>query len=281
MDTMRVALVQINSRHDKEANLRRAEELIDEAAATGARLVALPEYVNYLGPRDGHEEVAETVPGPITERFGAKAGQHGIYLLGGSFHERSNTPGKYYNTSVLFGPNGDILASYRKIHLFDIDLTGNVSANESGSILPGDEIVTATVDGHKVGLSICYDLRFPELYRLLALQGAEILFVPAAFTMYTGKDHWHTLLKARAIENQAYVIAPGQVGAHEPNDQRCYGHSLVVDPWGVVLADAPNKEGVVTAELDFEELRKIRRQLPSLANRRPSAYREREVVPAD
>jgi predicted amidohydrolase len=182
---------------------------------------------------------------------------------------------------VLFGPNGDILASYRKIHLFDIDLTGNVSANESESILPGDELVTAVVDGHKAGLSICYDLRFPELYRLLALRGAEILFVPAAFTMYTGKDHWHTLLKARAIENQAYVIAPGQVGAHEPNDSRCYGHSLVVDPWGVVLADAPNKEGIVTAELDFEELHKIRRQLPSLANRRPSAYREREAVPAD
>ncbi|HLT20701.1 MAG TPA: carbon-nitrogen hydrolase family protein [Thermomicrobiales bacterium] len=281
MDTMRVALVQINSRHDKEANIRRAEELIDQAAATGARLVALPEYVNFLGPREQHEEIAETIPGPITERFSAKAKEHGIYLLGGSIHERTGTPGKFYNTSVLYGPDGEMLARYRKIHLFDIDLTGNVSANESATILPGEEIVTAEVDGHTVGLSICYDLRFPELYRLLALEGAEILFVPAAFTMFTGKDHWHTLLRARAIENQAFVLAPGQFGAHEPNDQRCYGHSLIVDPWGTVLADAPDKECVVTAELDFEHLRKIRTQLPSLANRRPSAYLSREAVVAD
>jgi predicted amidohydrolase len=281
MDTLRVALVQINSRHNKEENIRRAEELIDQAAATGARIVALPEYVNYLGGRDGQDEAAETIPGPITERFSAKASEHGIYLLGGSIHERTSTPGKYYNTSVLYGPGGDILAKYRKIHLFDIELTGNVSANESETILPGNEIVTATIDGHKAGLTICYDLRFPELYRLLALDGAEILFVPAAFTMFTGKDHWHTLLKARAIENQAFVIAPGQVGAHEPNDARCYGHSLVVDPWGTVLADSPDKEGVVTADLDFEYLRKLRKQLPSLANRQPEAYREREAVLAD
>ncbi len=281
MDTLRVALVQINSRHDKAANIRRAEELIDEAAATGARVIAMPEYVNYLGPRDGHEEAAETVPGPITERFAAKAREHGVYILGGSIHERSGTPGKYYNTSVLLDPNGEIIAKYRKIHLFDIDLTGNVSANESETILPGDEIVTAEIDGHTVGLSICYDLRFPELYRLLALRGAEVLFVPAAFTMFTGKDHWHTLLKARAIENQAFVVAPGQMGAHEPNDSRCYGHSLAVDPWGTVLADSPDKEGVVTADLDFEYLAKLRKQLPSLANRQPNAYREREAILAD
>lgn len=281
MDTMRVALVQINSRHDKEANIRRAEELIDQAAATGARVVALPEYVDFLGPREQHDEIAESVPGPITERFAAKAKEHSIYVLGGSMHERTGTPGKFYNTSVLIDPTGEIIAKYRKIHLFDIDLSGNVSANESATILPGDEIVTAEIDGHTVGLTICYDLRFPELYRLLALRGAEILFVPAAFTMFTGKDHWHTLLKARAIENQAFVLAPGQFGAHEPNDARCYGHSLVVDPWGTVLADSPDKEGVVTADLDFEYLEKLRTQLPSLANRQPDAYREREAVLAD
>ena len=278
MNVTRVACVQINSREDKEANYQRAEELIDQAAAAGARVIALPEYVNYLGPRDGHEQIAETIPGPFTERFGAKAREHGVYLLGGSIHERSATPGMFYNTSVLFDPTGEIIATYRKIHLFDIDLTGNVSANESSTILPGNEIVTAEIDGHTAGLSICYDLRFPELYRLLTLDGAEMLFVPAAFTMYTGKDHWHTLLKARAIENQAFVIAPGQIGSHEPNDQRCYGHSLIVDPWGVVLADAPNKEGVVTADLDFDELQKIRTQLPSLANRRPSAYQEQREL---
>lgn len=275
---LRAAVVQINTQHDKEANLNRAEQLIDGAAGQGAQLIALPEYVTFLGPKDQHAEVAESIPGPTTERLASKARQHGVYLLGGSIHERSSEPGKFYNTSVLFGPTGDILARYRKIHLFDIDITDNVSANESATILPGDEIVTASIDGHVSGLSICYDLRFPELYRLLALQGAEILFVPAAFTMFTGKDHWHTLLQARAIENQAYVIAPGQVGKHQPKNSQCYGHSLIIDPWGTVIAQAPNTEGVVVADLDFDYLHKVRRELPSLANRRPAAYRERTAV---
>lgn len=277
-DRLRVGVVQINSRDDKEANIRRAEELIDEAAGWGARLVALPEYVNYLGEREEHERIAETIPGPITERFASKAQEHDVYLLGGSIHERTDQPGKFYNTSVLFGPNGDMLAKYRKIHLFDIDITGNVSANESATILPGEDVVTAEVDGHKVGLSICYDLRFPELYRMLAVEGAEILFVPAAFTMFTGKDHWHTLLKARAIENQTFVVAPAQVGPHGKDNSQCYGHSLIVDPWGVVLADAANGEGVAVADLDFDVLRKWRAQVPSLANRRPAAYRQKEPV---
>ncbi|HEU5424866.1 MAG TPA: carbon-nitrogen hydrolase family protein [Nitrolancea sp.] len=276
-DVMRVGLVQINTQADKEANLAKAERLIDEAAGNGARLVALPEYVAYLGPKEAHEAVAEPIPGPTTARFAAKARQHGIYLLGGSIHERSDVPGKYYNTSVFYGPDGAMLATYRKIHLFDIDLTGNVSANESATILPGEDVVTAEAGGHTLGLTICYDLRFPELYRLLALAGAEVLCVPAAFTLYTGKDHWHALLRARAIENQCYVIAPAQIGPHEPH-ARCYGHSLVVDPWGTVIADAPDREGVVTAELDFAYLRQLRAQLPSLANRRPAAYRAREAV---
>lgn len=274
-DTMRVGLVQINTRDDKDANLRRAEELVDAAVARGARFVVMPEYVSFLGPKEQHEEIAEPIPGPTTERFAAKAREHGIYLLGGSIHEQSDTPGMYYNTSVMFDPSGEIIATYRKIHLFDIDLTGNVTANESSTILPGDEIVTADVDGHTVGLSICYDLRFPELYRQLALEGAEILLVPAAFTMFTGKDHWHVLLRARAIENQTYVLAPGQFGAHEPNNSQCYGHSIIIDPWGTVIAESSDSEGVVVADLDFALLRKIRKQLPSLANRRPSAYRER------
>ena len=277
---MRVGLVQINTQADKEANLRRAEELIDEAVARGARFVILPEYVSFLGPREQHEEVAESIPGPTTERFAAKARQHGIWLHCGSFHERSDTPGMYYNTSVVLDPSGEIIGKYRKIHLFDIDLTGNVTANESSTILPGDEVVTVDIDGHTVGLSICYDLRFPELYRLLALAGAEVLLVPAAFTMFTGKDHWHVLLRARAIENQTWVLAPGQFGPHEPNAQ-CYGHSVVIDPWGTVVADAPNGEGIVVADLDFDALRKIRAQLPSLANRRPAAYREPAAVAGD
>ena len=275
MDTLRVGLTQINTRDDKDANLRRAEELVDAAVERGARFVVMPEYVSFLGPKEQHQDIAEPIPGPTTDRFAAKARQHGIFLLGGSIHEQSDTPGMYYNTSVMFDPSGEIIATYRKIHLFDIDLTGNVTANESSTILPGDEIVTADVDGHTVGLSICYDLRFPELYRQLALDGAEILLVPAAFTMFTGKDHWHVLLRARAIENQTYVLAPGQYGAHEPNNSQCYGHSIVIDPWGTVIAESSDSEGVVVADLDFEYLRKIRKQLPSLANRRPSAYRER------
>ena len=278
MENLRVAVIQMNTRHDKEANLRRAETLIDEAASAGAQLVALPEYVSFLGPKEEHASVAESIPGPTTERFAARARAHGIFLLGGSIHESSDHPDRFYNTSVLFGPNGGILAKYRKIHLFDIDITDNVSANESATILPGEDIVTADIAGHVAGLSICYDLRFPELYRLLALAGAEMLFVPAAFTMFTGKDHWEVLLRARAIENQAYVIAPGQVGKHEPGDAQCYGNSMIIDPWGTVIARSSDREGVISADLDFAYLRRIRKQLPSLANRRPAAYRERETV---
>jgi predicted amidohydrolase len=275
-DLLRVGLVQMNSRSDKEANLATAERLIDEAAERGAKLVGLPEYVSYLGAKDQHEANAESIPGPTTERFAARARQHGIYLLGGSILERSDTPGKYFNTSTFFSPDGELQAIYRKIHLFDIDITGNVSANESATIMPGERPVTVRMDGHTVGLSICYDLRFPELYRLLALDGAEVLFVPAAFTQFTGKDHWHVLLRARAIENQCYVLAPAQIGPHEPNAQ-CYGHALVADPWGTVTADAPNHEGVVIADLDFAYLRQVRTQLPSLANRRPAAYEVEKV----
>lgn len=278
-ESYRVGLVQMNTRSDKQANLETAERLIDEAAAKGARFVALPEYVSFLGKADDINAVAETIPGPTTERFAAKARQHGIYLLGGSIHERSDVPGKAYNTAVFYGPDGSMLDTYRKIHLFDIDISGNVSANESQRIAPGDTIVTVEADGHVFGLSICYDLRFPELYRLLALEGADILLVPAAFTMFTGKDHWHALLRSRAIENQAFVLAPAQIGPHDPNAQ-CYGHSVIIDPWGIVIAQAPDIEGVVVADLNFDELRRIRRQLPSLANRRPETYRSRLAVDA-
>jgi predicted amidohydrolase len=264
----------MNTRSDKKDNLARAEQLIDEAADRGARFVALPEYVSYLGKTENIEDIAESIPGPTTDRFAAKARQHGIYLLGGSIQERSDIPGKAYNTAVFYGPDGNILDTYRKIHLFDIDISGNVSANESARIAPGDQVVTVEADGHVFGLSICYDLRFPELYRLLALEGADILLVPAAFTMFTGKDHWHALLRARAIENQAFILAPAQIGSHDPNAQ-CYGHTLIIDPWGIVVAQAPDTEGVVVADLNFDELRRIRKQLPSLANRRPETYRSR------
>jgi len=270
-DTLRIGLVQMNSRSDKAENLAVAEQLVTEAAQQGAELVALPEYVNFLGPRELHDANAEPIPGPTTERFAALARRLGIYLLGGSILERSEIPGKFYNTSVLYGPDGSILAIYRKIHLFDVDLTGNVTSNESATILPGDRIVTAEVAGHTVGLTICYDLRFPELYRLLALAGAELILVPAAFTLYTGKDHWHVLLRARAIENQCYVAAPAQIGPHDPG-QQCYGHALVADPWGTVIAEAANRAATVATPPAFAYLREVRKQRPSMANRRPEVY---------
>jgi deaminated glutathione amidase len=275
-DRLRVALVQLNAGSDKNANLARIERYVGEAADAGARLVALPEYVTYLGPKEGFAEAAEPIPGPTTERFSRLARKHGIYLLGGSIHEQSGEPDKYFNTSTLFDPYGELIAAYRKIHLFDVRIGDNVVAAESERIVAGEEPVTAEVDGHRVGFSICYDLRFPELYRSLAVAGAEILFVPAAFTLYTGKDHWHLLLRARAVENQCFVLAPDQIGPHEPN-ARSYGHSLVVDPWGTVLADAPDREAVVVADLDFADLRRVREEVPSLANRRPAAY-ERQAV---
>jgi predicted amidohydrolase len=275
-DRLRVALIQLNSGSDKDANLAKIDRFVGEAADAGARLVALPEYVTYLGPKEGFAAVAEPIPGPTTERFSSLARQHGIYLLGGSIHEQTGSPDKYFNTSTLFDPNGELIALYRKIHLFDVQIGDNVVAAESERIVGGEEVVTAEVDGHTVGFSICYDLRFPELYRALAVSGAEILFVPAAFTLYTGKDHWHLLLRARAVENQCFVLAPAQVGPHEPN-ARCYGHALVVDPWGTVLADAPDREAVIAADLDFADLRRVREEVPSLANRRPAAY-ERQAV---
>jgi deaminated glutathione amidase len=266
-DTMRVGLCQINSRANKEANLVRAEQLIDEAAGLGARLVALPEYVDYQGPKEHKHEIAEPVPGPISERFAAKAREHNIYLLGGSFNQTSEVPGKCYNTSLLFDPTGTNIATYRKMHLFD----SQVSGNESDYVLPGNETVTVAIDGHTFGIAIAYDYRFPELFRMLALAGAEAILVPSANTVVTGKDHWHVMLRARAIENQLFILAPAQVGFHEP-DALSYGHSLAVHPWGTCLVDAPDKECVVTVDIDFDDVDDARTRVPSLANRRADAY---------
>lgn len=280
---MRVAVLQINSQADKDKNIQVALELLERAAAGGADLAVLPEYTDFLGPRETALASAEPIPGPTSNRFAAKARELGIWILTGSQREQSADPEHSYNTSLLFDRSGAMVARYRKIHLFDVEITGNVSAQESAAVAPGTEIVTAEIEGHRAGLSICYDLRFPELYRALALDGAEILFVPAAFTMFTGKDHWEILLRARAIENQCFVIAAGQTGKHEP-DAVCYGRSMVIDPWGTVLATAPDGVGLVFADLDFAQLRRIREQVPSLANRRPAVYEahhQREAVLAD
>ena len=263
---MRVAVCQLNARDDRKANLAAARDLLDRAAAAGADLAVLPEYVDYLGPAAGLPE-PEPVGGEFTSFFADAARELGMWVLAGSFHE-AGPSGRTYNTSLVFDRAGAPAAVYRKIHLYDVEIPGRVSYHESRGVAPGDGTTVVDVDGVPVGLSICYDLRFPELYRRLAVEGgARVLVVPAAFMMHTGRDHWEVLLRARAIENQCYVLAAAQIGDHEPG-LTCYGRSMVVDPWGTVVAQAPDEVGVTVADLDLARLDRIRLELPSLANRR-------------
>jgi deaminated glutathione amidase len=271
---VRVAAVQLNSRDDKAANIAAAETLIGRAAEGGARLVVLPELWTYLGPEAGNAANAEPIPGPTTELLAALARQHQITLHGGSFLEAAPEAGdgRCYNTAVLLDAQGQLVVKYRKIHLFDADpLPGAAPYRESATVAPGSDVATATVDGLRLGLATCYDLRFPELFRALAQRGAEVLTLPAAFTLETGRDHWEVLVRARAIENGCFVIAPDQWGAHPPVRVK-FGHSLIVDPWGTVLAQAPDGPGVIWADLDLERMAEVRHRLPSLANRRPETY---------
>jgi deaminated glutathione amidase len=269
---MRVAVVQLNSRDDKEANLATAEHFIDQAAAAGAQLVALPEYFSFLGPEEAFADNAEPIPGPTIDRLRERARRHNIYLHCGSIIEKSEHPGKIFNTSVILSPDGQIICRYRKVHMYDVNLGDNLVYSESAVIEPGREITTCQLGDLHVGLAICYDLRFPELFRILALRGAQTFVLPAAFTVATGRDHWEVLLRARAIENQAYVIAPAQIGEH-PVAKYCYGRSMIIDPWGVVVAKAPDVVSTVCAEIDIGRINRIRLELPSLKNRRPEAYR--------
>jgi predicted amidohydrolase len=262
-----VGLVQLNSRQDKAANLEKIERFVREAASRGAELVALPEYATYQGPKEGIAEVAEYIPGPTTQLYSSLARELGIYFLAGSLHELSEDPQKFYNTSTLYDPSGTLIGIYRKIHLFDVTVDASAVYSESECIRPGSEITTVPIKGRMAGMSICYDLRFPELYRIHADRGAEILFVPASFNMFTGKDHWELLLRARAVENQCFVVAPGQIGRYEPNGWS-YGRSLIADPWGNVIAQASDTEGVTLGVLDFTLMERIRRDLPALRHRR-------------
>ncbi len=272
-DRIRVACVQMTSRADKAANLAKAEALVERAAGTGADVVLLPEKWNAIGDADELHANAEPLDGgESAEAMAAWARRHGIVLVGGSITERREGREKLSNTSVVFDRDGDVLAVYRKIHLFDVDV-GGISYRESEAEEPGDEPVVAEVEGAwPIGLSVCYDVRFPELYRILALEGALLLTVPAHFTMHTGRDHWHVLLRARAIENSCFVAAAAQVGETRPG-RPSYGRSLIVDPWGIVLAEAPDEETVIAADLERERLERIRRDLPSLAHRQDAAYR--------
>lgn len=270
---MKVALLQTNSQDDKSENLRQVERLFREAvAAERPDMVVLPEVFSYIGGRrETREAAAEVFPnGPAYGLLASLAADHKVFVHGGSMFERDNE--RLYNTTVAFDRSGAEIARYRKIHLFDIEIAGQVSYQESALIAPGDEVVTVDLGGVTLGLAICYDLRFPELFRLLALQGAEIIAMPAAFTQFTGKDHWEVLLRARAIENQVFMVAPGEWGKH-PGGSVTWGRSTIIDPWGTVLATAPDGTGVIVAECNLNTLERIRREVPSLANRRPAAYR--------
>jgi predicted amidohydrolase len=261
--TYLAAAIQMTAGNDKPANLERAERLVRVGAGRGANLVALPEVFNWRGKRAEQAAAAETLDGESLSLMSRIARELKIHIVAGSITEHAADSARSYNTSVMLGPDGARIAVYRKIHLFDVDLPGRVTVRESDSKLGGADVVCAETSLGAIGLSICYDLRFPELYRRLAFAGARILMVPSAFTFPTGEAHWEPLVRARAIENQAYVIAPAQFG---PNvyGYSDYGNSMIVDPWGRVLARAADQEGVVVAPVDLEYQDRVRSELPAL-----------------
>ena len=310
---VRAAVLQMTTTDDVAANLATALRLVDDGADRGAGLLVLPEKFHYLGGEAGVAGVKEPLDGPVLARLAEAAARHDVYLVAGSIWETVPGDARTYNTTVLLGPDGSMLAAYRKLHMFDVEVGGR-SYRESDTCLPGDEVVAVAVpsdwsaagvsDGVSdgvaagdeagaprgaaigetgaggritLGLTVCYDLRFPELYRALADMGALIVTVPAAFTMTTGRDHWHVLVRARAIENQVYMLAANQSGCHAPGLES-YGRSIIVDPWGVVLAQVPDGEGVAVADLDMARLGKVRASLPVVRNRAPDAYERRRVV---
>src|SRR3954469_5470681 len=271
---MRTAAIQLHSREDKGANLREAEGLVRDAARDGATLIVLPERLNVRGHDEDYEREAEPLDGPTAQWASALANELEIDLVAGSITERREGHDKLSNTSLHFGPDGELKGAYRKIHLFDVTV-GDIGYRESASGEPGDQIVTSeSQDGTPLGLTVCYDLRFPELYRILALHGARVVTIPANFTRPTGQAHWEVLIRARAIENQVFAIAAAQVGACPEEQGPTYGNSMIVDPWGEVLARAGGDDtGFVAADLDFARQDDVREKLPSLANRVPDAYR--------
>ncbi|MBV9049432.1 MAG: carbon-nitrogen hydrolase family protein [Solirubrobacterales bacterium] len=268
---MLAGAIQLNTTEDTDRNLETADRLVRHAAAMGAELIALPEKWTVLGRPEAMSAAAEPLDGRSITWARSIARELAIDLVAGSILERIAGQTKSSNTSVHIGPDGALKAVYRKLHMFDVEVDGVVYA-ESEHEQPGGEIVTSELEGGaRLGLSVCYDLRFPELYRVLAARGALVVTAPSAFTLATTRDHWEVLVRARAIENQCFVIAPNQIGAHPPG-HRSGGRSLIVDPWGLVLATAADAETAIVAELDFDLLTDVRRRLPSLANRRPEVY---------
>lgn len=271
--TFLAAAIQMTASNEKAANLERAERLVRLAAARGANLVALPEVFNWRGKRAEQAAAAESLDGETLTLMSRLARELHLHLVAGSITERVEGEARSYNTSAMFDPDGARIAVYRKIHLFDVDLPGRVTARESDTKLNGTDVVCVETRLGAVGLSICYDLRFPELYRRLTFKGARIIMLPSAFTFPTGEAHWEALIRARAIENQVYVIAPAQFG---PNvyGYSDYGNSMIVDPWGRVLARAADQEGVVVAPIDREYQDRVRRELPALNHVRLRDVRE-------
>lgn len=265
--SFRVAAAQMSSGEDAAINLRSAVALVEEAAAGGAQLVALPEMFLCYGRPSVILAAAEPIPGPVSDVLCALARRLNITLVAGSFCERSTQPNRGFNTSLLIGPDGAIAATYRKRHLFDVEIPGEVRSRESSWLAAGDAICVTDTPCGRIGQAICYDLRFPELFRALVDLGAMLVCVPSAFTAVTGRDHWEVLLRARAIENQLYVIAPNQFGPHAPG-MESYGRSMIVDPWGTVLATLPTGEGLIFSEVDLSRVASIRARLPALRHRR-------------
>ena len=278
-----VAICQMDSQNDKHQNLKDAENMIREASEKGADLVVFPENMNYMGK--GYRYQAEPIPGPTTDFLTALAKEHGVWILSGSIPETElNDPAeqetvsadknadkpKPKNSLVLIDPTGNICCKYSKLHLFDVDLNDGSSFRESDMATQGENIVLCDTELGRLGFTICYDLRFGELYRLLSLAGAKVIFVPACFAMQTGQAHWEVLLRARAIENGVYIVACNQIG--EKYNMTAYGHSMVIDPWGRIIAQAEDKPGVLMAEIDLSEIEKVRAQIPSLKNRRGDLY---------
>jgi predicted amidohydrolase len=267
-----VAAIQLSSGADPQDNVDAAVRLIDEAVERGATYIQLPEYFNYLGPAKGFGEVAETIPGPTTDLMAGVARSRGVTLHLGSLLERSPDGDKSFNTSVVIDATGSIVATYRKVHLFDVDVPGAIVHRESDAIAAGGELVVAQLPMFRLGLSVCFDVRFPELYRALVANGAQVLAIPAAFNASTGRAHWNVLVRSRAIENHSYVVAAAQVGT-TAEGIATFGHSLIVDPWGGVLAEARSKgPQVIVATIDIDEVARRRAQIAVVKFRRPDVY---------
>lgn len=267
--SMRIGIGQMNSQNDKQANLTQAERLIDRLSGDGAQLIMLPEYFNYVGAEETMPANAEPMDGPSVDRLRRKAIQHGVYIHSGSFLEAAGE--RIFNTAIIVNPKGDIIARYRKIHLFDVEIPGGKVYKESNTFTPGDKTVTVKIEDITFGLGTCYDLRFPELFRRLMRQGAQVILVAAAFTLQTGRDHWELLLRARAVENLCWVYAAGQYGSAPPHHQ-FFGRSMIVDPWGVVVAQASDGVSHLTQTVDLKAMETIRTHFPALKHRREDLF---------